>query len=174
MYDGIRVSAIAAVASNGVIGKDGKLPWRIPDDLKRFQRLTKRHAIIMGRKTLDELQTPLKFRLNVVLSRSLVREDKRLSVVRTLDEAFAEAAAWERRKVADGKIETPEIFLIGGAEIWRLAWPHIDRFYRTHIDAEFAGDTVFPDVDLSDFDATDERHGEGEPPHRFVTWDRRR
>ena len=67
----------------------------------------------------------------------------------------------------------PEIFVIGGAEIWRVAWPLVDRFYVTRVDADFAGDTRFPDVDLDGFDAIESRDGEGDPPHRFITLQRR-
>ncbi len=172
MYEGIRVSAIAAVASNGTIGIDGGLPWRIPGDLKHFQRHTRRHACIMGRRTFDELKTPLKRRLNVVLSRSLQREAARLEVVRSLEQALAVAHRWELDQVAAERIAEAEIFVIGGAAVWEAAWPLIDRFYLTRVLADVPGDTAFPQVDLSAFEQTDHRVGEGPLPHEFVTLER--
>lgn len=174
MHDGIRVSAIAAVAANGVVGKDGKLPWRIPSDLKFFRRTTLRHAVIMGRKTLDEIENPLKRRFNIVLSRSLTREASRLVVVRSLQEALAAAVVHERQALADGKIESCEIMIIGGPSLWTLAWPIVDRFYRTDVLRDFDGDTWLPELPLDGFEETSRVTGEGEIPHEFVVLDRRK
>lgn len=167
MYDGVTISAIAAVASNGCVGRDGQLPWRIPGDLRHFKRTTRRHAVVMGRKTLDEIKTPLKGRVNIVLSRSLVREAEGLVVVRTLDDALRAAVDFERAQVARGATEVAEIFVIGGPSVWRLAWPLVDRFYRTNVRHDFAGDTFFPEVELGDFELVRRWNGEGDVPHDF-------
>jgi dihydrofolate reductase len=172
MHDGICVSAIAAVAQNGVVGLNGKLPWRIASDLKFFRRTTLRHAVIMGRKTLDEIESPLKRRFNIVLSRSLEREEPRLLVVRDLQQALAAAAEHERKQVAAGKVEQAEILVIGGPSIWQLAWPDVDRFYRTEVHRDFEGDVRFPAVDLAGFTETSRVVGEGDVPHTFTTLER--
>lgn len=174
MFRDMQISAIAAVAANGIIGRDGKLPWRIPNDLKHFKRLTVGHACIMGRKTFDELGKPLPKRMNIVVSRTLVAKAERLVVVRTLTEAFAAAIEWERDAAAAGKIAAPEVFVIGGAQLWVHAWPYIDRLYQTRVLADFQGDTAFPAVDLRSFEPLETRPGTGPgPPHEFVTLQRR-
>ena len=176
MHKDTPVAAIAAVARNGIVGKDGQLPWRIPGDLKYFRRRTKNHAVVMGRRTLDEIQSPLKRRMNVVLSRSLQRHEPNLAVARSLEEALDIAQAHEQAQVAAGKLEQPEIMVIGGPQVWAQAWPKVDRFYLTRVLADFEGDTRFPDVDLSDFKEVSVTPGEAEAggvPHEFVVLQRR-
>ncbi len=173
MYDGIQVSAIAAVARNGVVGKDGQLPWHIPADLKYFKRTTKHHACIMGRRTFDEIKTPLRRRLNVVLSGQLEKEAKRLVVVRSLEQGLAVAAEHERKQLAAGRIEAAEIMVIGGPSVWRLAWPLVDRFYLTRVLQDFDGDTYLGELPLDDFDEVSAVAGEGDIAHEFVVLQRR-
>ncbi len=173
MFDGMTVTAIAAVADNGVIGRDGALPWHLPDDLKRFKRLTSGHSIIMGRRTWQEIGKPLPKRFNVVLSRTLDaaqlhNEHDRLRVVASVDAALEAAARWERQRCTDGEIEQEEIFLIGGGGVWRAMWRWVDRFYLTEVQAEIDGDTRFPELDLSDFHEVGRTPGVGDPAHVFV------
>ena len=172
MHAGITVSAIAAIGRNGEVGKDGGLPWRIPNDLKWFKSHTKGHALIMGRKTRDELGKPLKRRLNIVLSRTLEQTDDGFVICRTLDEALDAAAEHERQAVAEGRLQRPEAFVIGGPMIWSLSWDRVDRFYRTDVQADFEADTFFPDLPLEAFEEIERSDGTGDIPHVFVVLQR--
>jgi dihydrofolate reductase len=125
------------MAENRVIGKDGGLPWRLPDDLKRFKRLTIDHTVIMGRKTFDEVRQPLANRRNVVITRNPGFRPHGVTVVPSLEEALA-LGATER-----------EVFVIGGGEIFRQALPIADRLYLTVVHAAVEGDTCFPPFDES-------------------------
>lgn len=177
MWEDIPISAIAAVAQDGVIGLDGKLPWRIASDFRWFRKRTMRHACVMGRKVLDEIEKPLKGRLNVVMSRSLQRQAEGLRIARSLQEALAIAAQWEREQRDAGAIASAEIMLLGGATVWEQAWPLVDRFYRTEVVGTFRGDTWFPDVDLSAFELTwreDGDPGKSGIAHTFQVLQRKR
>ncbi len=176
MYDGLPVAAIAAVADNGTIGLDGKLPWRLPKDLRRFKRLTRGHAVIMGRRTWQEIGKPLPCRLNVILSATWTPEvdhGPALTVARNLKDALAAAAAWERQEVAAGRREQEEIFVIGGAVLWQTVWPQVDRLHLTQVHAEVSGDTAFPDLDLNEFEETARESSQDRLPCSFVTLERR-
>ena len=120
------------MAENRVIGRDGGLPWQLPDDLKHFKRLTVDHTVIMGRKTFEEISQPLANRRNVVISRNPDFRPQGVTVVPSLAEALA-LGATER-----------EVFVIGGGEIYRQAMPQADRIYLTVIHARVEGDTWFP------------------------------
>lgn len=132
------LSAIWAMTRNRVIGKDGDLPWRLPDDQRFFRRTTLGKPIIMGRKTFDEIGRPLPKRRNIVLSRRGL-DAEGVEVARDLESALALANS-------DAPEET---FVIGGAQIYALAWPLLDRLYMTLIDTELEGDTWFPEFDLA-------------------------
>ena len=180
MHDGVRVSAIAAVADNGVIGVNGDLPWHLPADLRWFKRVTRGHAMIMGRKTWQTLPGPLPKRLNIVVSRRAHEVDTGgadgVVVVGTLEAALAAAADWERAAVAAGRIQLAEIMIVGGSGIYAAMWPWVDRFYRTRIALRPAGDTRFPTVDLDDFAVITSTPGvvaPGSPAHVFEVLDRR-
>lgn len=129
---GPEVCLIAAMAENRVIGRGGGLPWRLPDDLKHFKRLTVDHTVIMGRKTFDEIRHPLANRRNVVISRNPAFRPPGATVVPSLAEALA-LGATER-----------EVFVIGGGEIYRQALPLADRIYLTVVHGLVEGDTWFP------------------------------
>jgi dihydrofolate reductase len=128
---------IAAVAKNGVIGKDNALPWHLPEDLKHFKALTTGHAVIMGRKTWESLPErfrPLPGRLNIVVTRNAGYAAPGATVVHSLEEA---------QKVGAGGTA----FVIGGAELYAHALPLAQRLELTEIDAEFPGDAHFPAID---------------------------
>lgn len=132
------LSAIWAMTRNRVIGRDGDLPWRLPDDQRFFRRTTLGKPIIMGRKTFDEIGRPLPKRRNIVLSRRGL-DVEGVEVARDLDSALALARS-----------DAPEeAFIIGGAQIYALALPMLDRLYMTLIDTELEGDTWFPEFDLA-------------------------
>ncbi len=167
----MKLSLIAAVAQNGMIGRnkpDGKpdLPWHLPDDFAFFKRKTSHHPIIMGRKSMDALGKPLPNRTNIVITRRTDYELPGATVVSTLDDALTEAR----------KTGTDEIFVIGGAEIYALALPVATTLYLTEIHRDYDGDTRFPDFDRTQWRETartphpaDDRH---EAAFDFVTYER--
>ncbi|MGE3616573.1 MAG: dihydrofolate reductase [Gemmatimonadales bacterium] len=150
------ISLVAAVAANRVIGRAGGLPWRLPDDLKRFKQLTIDHTVIMGRKTFDEIKRPLANRRNVVISRDPEFRPHGATVVPSLEEALALGAT-------EG-----EVFVIGGAEIYRLALPFADRIYLTAVHADVEGDTLFPAFDADGWVLEDEEHHPADDRHPFA------
>lgn len=122
--------AVAAMAANRVIGRDGALPWRLPEDMKFFRTLTTGHPIVMGRKTWDSLARPLPNRRNIVLSRTMDAAEG-AEVVRSVEELRALGL-------------TGDVFVIGGAEIYRLLMPRCAAVYLTVLTAAAEGDTHFP------------------------------
>lgn len=145
------LSLIAAASENGVIGRDGDLPWRLPDDMRFFRETTMGHPIIMGRRTYESNRGPLRGRLNIVVSRTL--EDPRVRVAESLGGAIE--IAREALGGGDG-----EVFVIGGARLYGEALPIAQRIYLTRIHAEIEGDTRFPDVDWSQWRlVSEDRHG---------------
>ncbi len=133
------VSLIAAVAENGVIGVNNALPWHLPADLRRFRALTRGHHIIMGRKTCESLGRPLRDRVNFVVSNNPGFVAEGFIVVRSFEGALSAVPKNE------------EVFVIGGASLYRQALPRAQRIYLTVVHAEFAGDTRFPDFNRDDW-----------------------
>lgn len=124
------LSALVAVARNGVIGRDGGMPWHLPDDLRRFKSLTLGKPILMGRRTFESIGRPLPGRTSLVLTHSPAWAAAGVAAVHSLDEAIAAAG------------DAPELVVIGGAQVYRLALPRVSRIYLTRICATLAGDTV--------------------------------
>lgn len=161
-----RLSLIAAVARNGVIGRDNRLPWRLPEDLRHFKALTMGHPLIMGRKTWESLPGRLPGRPHIVVTRNPAYRAEGATVVGSLAAAI-EAAG----RMPGGE----EVFLIGGAQLYAQALPIADRLYLTEIDADFEGDARFPVWDRARWRET------AREPHRadlgwdyaFVTYERR-
>ena len=153
------VSLIAAVAAGNVIGNAGKLPWRLPDDLARFKRLTMGHPVVMGRKTFDAMGRPLSGRRNIVLTR-----DADLALPGC---EMAHSAA-EVMDAAGGQ----ELFVIGGAVVYELFLPLADRLYLTHVEGTFPGDAFFPPVSWDQWKAVGNETGTGLPAHSFVDYER--
>ena len=132
------VSLIAALTQNKVIGKNNDLPWHLPDDMKYFMQTTKAHHVIMGRKNYDSIPEkfkPLPNRTNIVVTRQENFQAKDCIVVHSLEDAIAIA---ERN-------DEKEVFLIGGAEIYKQGLPFTNRMYLTEIKTTLDGDTFFPD-----------------------------
>lgn len=138
-----KVCIVAAVAENGVIGSDGRLPWRMPADLREFRRLTLDKPLIMGRRTWESLGKPLDRRDNIVVTRraAVAQEQGSVYFVGSIGDALAVA-----RKCAPAR-GSGEIMVIGGAQIYAAALPIADRIYLTRVHAEVEGDVVFPDLD---------------------------
>ena len=137
----MRISAIVAMANNRVIGKDNDIPWYLPADLKYFKKITLGHHIIMGRKCFDSIGRPLPKRTNVIVTRNPFYVSSGCLVTHSLEEAL---------EVAEENHET-EAFIIGGAQIYELAMPIIDRLYLTEVDIEVSGDVLFPELDMEDW-----------------------
>lgn len=149
---------IAAVSKNGVIGRAGQLPWDLPEDRAHFRSTTMGHAVIMGRRTWDETGEPLKGRRNIVVSRGAASGEGR-EVYPTLEEALNAAYQTD-----------PEPFIIGGAEIFRLALPLATRMILTELDFDTEGDTYFPEFEKSQWAITEKRRGDRAT---YVTYQRR-
>ena len=137
----IEVALVVAMAENGVIGRGGDLPWRIPADLRRFKAVTMGKPIVMGRRTFESIGRPLPGRPNIVVTRDGSRRWDGARTAKDFDGALALA---RRRAEADG---VSEVMVIGGAGVYRAALPRVDRIYLTRIHEPVDGDTVFPDWD---------------------------
>ena len=161
---GPRLSLIVAMARNRVIGRDGKLPWHLSADLKRFKALTMGHHIVMGRKTWEAVGRPLPGRTSVVVTRNPSYSAPGAVVVASIPAAV---------KIAETDTEA---FLIGGGEIYREALPRAGRIYLTQIDADYLGDTLFPELNLDEWQETSREHHPAEnnlPAWDFAIYDRR-
>ena len=158
-----RISLIAAMDANGVIGVAGGMPWHLPDDLRWFKQNTRDKPIVMGRRTFESIGRALPNRRNLVLTRRNDLDADGIETVDTFDNALARTAG------------AAELMVIGGAQIYALALPRADRLLITRIDAEYRGDTWFPTVDWADWRliADDPRAPLGDNPgYRFMTYER--
>lgn len=166
----MRVALIAAVARNGVIGRDGDLPWHLPRDLAWFRRKTWGRHVLLGRKTWESFGRPLVGRTLIAITRDPSYEVNAAGVLvaHSLQDAL---------DVARRAGET-EALVAGGAEIYRQALPQADRFYLTEVDAEPPGDTYFPDWDRAPWTETDRDEHPADSRHahasRFLVLDRDR
>ncbi len=157
------LAIVAAVAANGVIGRAGSLPWRLPPDLRHFRALTTGHAVIMGRKTWTSLGRALPERQNIVVTRTTA-----------LEAVDAEAAPSLASALARVRLPAPA-FCIGGAELYREALPHARVLHLTEIDRAFEGDTFFPPFDRRAWrEVARETHFHDGLGFAFVTYRRRR
>lgn len=158
------VSIIAAVAENGTIGDKNALLWHITEDMRYFRRVTTGHPVIMGRKTYESLGRPLPKRINVVISRQDLTIEG-CEVVHSIEEALARFTDEE------------ELFIIGGAQIYREALPLADRLYLTIVEHPYEGDTAFPPYDPQAWQLVESvRYERGEEypyPFRFERYERR-
>ncbi len=132
------ISIIVAMSQNRVIGKDGQLPWQMPEDLQRFKRLTLGQTLLMGRKTYQSIGHPLPGRQTIVLSRNAEFCAAGCTVVASLDEGLAST-------------QTDELFICGGGEIYRQALPLTEKIYLTELLREVEGDTFFPALAAESF-----------------------
>lgn len=152
----IKIIAIAAMDQGRVIGRDNQLPWRVPEDMKRFSQLTTGHAVLMGRKTFDSLPTkyrPLPNRKNIVLSRQV---DVMLPAEVTV---WADAASHLKQSVLEGVVPMGKhLWVIGGEQIYNLTMPYWDEVYLTVVFGEHDGDAFFPEFE-SAFRLVEEEQG---------------
>ena len=159
------VSIIVAIAQNGTIGDKNALLWHIKEDMRFFRTTTSGHAVVMGRKTFESLGSrPLPKRTNIVITRA-DREFEGALTAHSLEEAI---------RMAEGD---EEIFIIGGAQIYREALNVADRMYITRVMHDYEGDTSFPEIDFSEWQlVSEEHHDHGEEyeyPFAFLTYDRK-
>jgi len=154
------ISLIAALARNGVIGKDNDLPWSLPDDMKYFMQTTKGHHIIMGRKNYDSIPEkfrPLPNRTNIVVTRQKDLDLAGCKVVNSLESAVQIASA----------ASEPELFIIGGSTIYKLGLPIANRLYLTEIDADLDGDTYFPAFNRTEWKEMSRKHHPADERHAY-------
>lgn len=161
------LSLLVAASQNDVIGKDNKLPWHLPDDLKYFKNLTWAMPILMGRKTFDSIGKPLPGRKGIVITRNKEWNGEGVDSVHSIDEAIAKAEAYGAK----------EVFVIGGAQIFETALPKADRVYLTRIHHTFDGDTFLPAIDEAQwhlasqiFRAADDKNAYD---HTYQIWERK-
>lgn len=136
------LALIVAASTNNVIGVDGDLPWHISADLKRFKRLTMGHHLIMGRKTFESIGRCLPGRTTVILTRQRDFEFEGAKIAHTIEQAIELAA------------DDPSPFIVGGAEIYALAMPHVRLIYLTRVHQTLSGDTHLPEIDWKQWELT--------------------
>ena len=155
------ISAIAALSKNRVIGKNNDLPWRLPDDMRFFMETTKGHHVVMGRRNYDSLHEkykPLPQRTNIVITRQKDLKAPGCVVLNAVEPALEIA-----RKNGE-----QECFIIGGAEIYKLAMPYTTRLYLTEIDAVITGDTFFPEIHAADWKEVSRSHHPADQRHAYA------
>jgi len=140
----MKISIIVAASTNNVIGRDGGLPWRLPEDLKRFKQITMGKPMIMGRATWDSIGRALPGRQNIVMTRQEAFAAEGCDVVLTIDEALDAA----------GDVE--EVMIIGGGNLYEQFLPKTERLYFTRVHARIDGDTYFPEIDESEWELASE------------------
>jgi len=132
----VAITIIVAKSNNGIIGKDGDLPWRLPEDLKRFKRLTTGNIVVMGRKTYDSIGRPLPNRKNIVISRNMSLK------IEGVDDEHDLVDVLKRN-------QEENVYVIGGGQIYVEALPFSEKLEVTEVDVELVGDTSFPEIDSS-------------------------
>ena len=151
------ITLIVAMAENRIIGANNGMPWHLPEDLKRFRALTLGHPILMGRKTFEAIGRPLPGRDNVIISRNRDLKPSGVLIFYALSEAL------------EALSDAPQLFVIGGAEIYREALPFAERIELTLIHRSFEGDTEFPPTDPNDWQEVARELAPADP-HRDYRW----
>jgi dihydrofolate reductase len=161
----MKFSHIVACSKNRVIGREGKLPWHLPEDLKLFKKLTTGHVVIMGRKTYESIGRPLPQRLCIVVTQQnlAVPSEVRLasSIGEALDLAHALEGPWGH-----------EAFIIGGGQIYQQSLPIVDRIYMSQVPLEVEGDTFYPDIGHEPFQIKSQEAYDGSSPFTFTLYER--
>lgn len=166
----MRISLIAALSDNRVIGRNNKMPWHLSNDLKYFKRMTMGKPILMGRKTFDSIGKPLPSRTNIVVTRQSDWQAPEVHVVHSVNEGIDLA---QRLSLID---VSEEVMVIGGAQIYREVLPQAQRLYLTQIHAEFEGDAFFPQIRADEWKEVGREDHQTDPTnpyaHSFVVLDR--
>jgi len=162
------ISHIVAASENNIIGKDGGMPWRLPDDFRFFKNTTWAMPVIMGRKTFESMPESLPGRINIVITSDPKWNRKGVSVSHNLEEALDCAM----------DADTREIFIIGGGRIFKDTMEIADKIYLTRVHAEIDGDTQYPVIDPSKWEKVSEAEHPSDAKHdyafTFETWERKR
>ncbi|MXS83894.1 dihydrofolate reductase [Nitrosomonas oligotropha] len=162
----LRLSILVAMAKNRVIGRDNRLPWHLPADLKHFKFLTMGQAIVMGRKTYESIGKPLPGRANIVITRQTDYQIPGAVVVNSLEDALL---VCEETSTTD-----TENFIIGGEKLYRQTIKICQRMYITEIQSNFDGDVFFPEFDPNEWEeAQRDKHTEGNLEYHFVVLERK-
>lgn len=157
----MKLSFVVAMSQNRVIGREGKLPWHLPEDLKYFKALTSGHPIVMGRKTYESIGRPLPNRRNIVITRQKDFQAPGIEIYHSVEEALTDLHG------------ESEVFLIGGGELFNLTLPRADRLYLTLIEKDIPGDVYFPEFSPENFqEISREDHLSGDLPFSFRVYDR--
>jgi dihydrofolate reductase len=151
----MRRSLVVAVARNGVIGRDNQLPWRLPDDLAYFKRVTMGHPVVMGRRTWQSIGKPLPGRTNIVVTHDSTFVAPGCVVAHSLEEA------WRTAEGAD------EVCVIGGTSLFAETLPIADLIHLTEVEADVEGDTYFPDFDRSQWRETEVARHAADARHAY-------
>jgi dihydrofolate reductase len=160
-----RITLIVAVADTGVIGRDNQLPWHLPDDLKRFKRLTLGKPIVMGRKTFESIGKPLPGRPNIVVTRATNYRREGVTIAHSADDAVAAAG------------DVGEIMIIGGSDVFRAFLPRAARIHLTRVHGEIAGDVMWPALDTREWEVVERETHDADERHvfsmTFEVWEKR-
>ena len=157
----MRISLIAAMASNRVIGNKGDIPWKIPGEQKMFKKITLGHTVVMGRKTYESLEGPLPGRTNIVVTRQIDYKAPGCVIVHDLDGAITSCSTAE-----------DEVFICGGGQLYRESLSGADRIYLTVIPKEINGDTYFPELPEAEFTVIKSEFIDGVEPYHFYIYER--
>lgn len=167
------IALIVAYAKNRVIGNKGQIPWRIKGEQKRFKELTTGNVVVMGRRSYEEIGRPLPNRMTYVVSSTKNFDEEGVKTVRSLQEAIEDAAGEDARITEESGVKQDRnIYVSGGAGLYKEAIDVVDVMYNTEIDAEIEGDTYFPEFDRYAFTKTVDKCVEGELPYQYVTYTR--
>ncbi|MBL7738123.1 MAG: type 3 dihydrofolate reductase [Chitinophagaceae bacterium] len=163
---GVSISLVVAAAKNNVIGKDNQLLWRLPEDMKFFKNVTWGMPVVMGRKTFESLGKPLPGRKNIIITRQNGWNVEGTIPVKSLDDAI----------FLVNNMDVKEMMVIGGGEIYNMAFAKAKRIYLTRVDAEPEGDTWFPAVDPKEWKLVSQKDHEADEKHKyaysFQVWER--
>ena len=149
------ITLIAAAAENNALGKDNQMVWHLPDDFKRFKKLTTGHPIIMGRKTLESMNGPLPNRTNIIITRQKDYTYEGCTIVNSLDEAFAACTQDE------------EVFVIGGGEIYKQAIDKANKIELTRVHTTVEADAYFPEIDEKEWQLVSEEYHPKDEKHKL-------
>ncbi len=154
------IALIVAYAKNQVIGNEGRIPWKIKGEQKRFRELTTGNVVVMGRHSYEEIGKPLPNRTTIVVSNTLKIDEENCMTAKSLSEAI---------KLAGDK----DIYISGGAKLYEEALPLVEKMYITEIDYDIEGDTFFPEFEKEQFVKEINEHYKGEIPYTYVTYTRK-
>jgi dihydrofolate reductase len=155
------LAIIVAVAENGVIGNNNTLPWKLPEDLQNFKRITMGKPVVMGRKTYESIGRPLPGRTNIVITRNVSFHAEGVQVVHSIDDALAMAS-----EIA-AHAGVGEVMVMGGADIYAATIPRADRLYITEVHASVEGDAVLPTIDWTCWREVSREHRVAQSPNPF-------